>query len=499
MNRYELFRTLRKHIKLSEKRSLAYEQNKTAKAIMYVMACFAVIYMIFIAIMFALIANSSRSFTPYEFIYGLLPFILVIDFLLRFISQRTPAQLVKPYMLLPISKYACVESFIISSMISTNNLLWLFITIPYVIMTMIFSYGFMASLGFVIAFQLIDIINSQNYMLWRTMINRSVLWWIAPIIIYGGMFLPWLLYGFDEMFDLYSTVGSGATSWNPLTYIIILLVLAMFFFINRNVQYHITYDETANAKEHNIKHVSEMKQLDRFGEIGEYLKLEIKSIMRNKNVRKSFVMSILVVILFSCLISYTDAYSDQFSRKFWIVYTFVLYGAVSLIKIMSSEGNYIDGLMVHRENIYQLLRAKYYFYSALLFVPFFLMLPTVFAGKYSILMMLSMLLFTAGPVFCLLMQMAVYNRQTIPLNEKFISKGNVETNWFQVVAELIAMFAPVAIISLLMFFFSENMAYTILMIIGIVFIATHKLWIYNIYRRLMARRYQNMESFRATR
>lgn len=499
MNRYELFRTLRKHIKLSEKRSLAYEQNKTAKAVIYVMSCFAIIYMMFISVMFALIANESRAFTPYELIYGLLPFILVVDFLFRFMAQRTPAQLVKPYLLLPVSKYACVESFIISSMISTNNLLWLFITVPYAIMTMLFSYGIIPSLGLIIAFQLIDIINSQNYMLWRTMINRSILWWIAPIGLYGAMFLPWMIYDFDKMFDLYSYIGAGAVSWNPLTYIFIIALLVAFFFINRSVQYHVTYEEATKAKERNIKHVSEMKQLERFGEIGEYLKLEIKSIMRNKNVKKSFIMSILVVILFSCIISFTDVYSGQFSRQFWIVYTFVLYGAVSLIKIMSSEGNYIDGLMVHRENICQLLRAKYYFYSALLLVPFFLMLPTVFAGKYSILMMLSIMSFTAGPVFCLLMQMAIYNRQTIPLNEKFIAKGNIETNWFQVVAELVAMFAPVAIISLLMFFFSENIAYTIILFVGILFIAAHKLWIANIYNRFMARRYQNMESFRATR
>ena len=83
----------------------------------------------------------------------------------------------------------------------------------------------------------------------------------------------------------------------------------------------------------------------------------------------------------------------------------------------------------------QLLKAKYYFYSSMLVLPMLLMLPTVFTGKHSLLALLSMMCFTAGPVYCLFMQMAVYNRQTMPLNTKFISKGNMENNYFQVVGD----------------------------------------------------------------
>ena len=97
------------------------------------------------------------------------------------------------------------------------------------------------------------------------------------------------------------------------------------------------------------------------------------------------------------------------------------------------------------------------------------------------------------------MQMAVYNRQTLPLNTRFVSKGNIENNYFQVVAELIAMFCPVMIISLLESIFDESTTYLVLLIIGLIFIVTHKLWIRNIYSRFMVRRYKNMDSFRATR
>ena len=499
MNRFQLFKELRRHIKLSEKRSPVYEQNKTAKAIIYLMGGFMVVYLLFISVMFAMIANSSRTFTACEFLFGLLPFLLTADFLLRFLGQQTPAQLIKPYLLLPIPKYACVESFIMSSMVTPNNLIWLFITVPYAIMSILFSSGFWAALGFVIGFQLIIIINSQNYMLWRTLITKKIFWWIGPIIIYGAMFLIWIIKDFDAMFDSFAAVGEGVASWNILYYLGIFAILALFFFINREVQYHITFTETTESKNTQMKTVTEFRLFERFGEMGEYLKLEVKSIMRNKNMRNSFLYSTIFTIILSLIISYTDMYDGSFNSKFFMVYVFIINGAMLLVRIMGAEGNYIDGLMIHKENILQLLHAKYYFYCALLLLPLLIMIPTVFMGKYTLLMLIAMMAFTAGPVFFMLMQMAVWNKQTVPLNSKLVSKGNVETNWFAFGVEMAAMFAPVAIIFILQMFMSETATYATMLVIGLLFIATHNIWLRNIYQRFMVRRYENMESFRATR
>ena len=190
MNKIQLLRTLRQHIKLSERRSTAYEQNKIAKALIYIGGAFIILYLLFIAIALALIANSSSSNTPYEIFFALAPFLLGADFSFRFIGQRTPVQLIKPYTLLPIPKYTCVELFIISSVITPNNLVWTAITIPYAIMTTLFSEGIFATLGIIISFQFLVIINSQWYMLVRTLINQNIKWWFLPIIIYAIIFSP---------------------------------------------------------------------------------------------------------------------------------------------------------------------------------------------------------------------------------------------------------------------------------------------------------------------
>lgn len=499
MNKLHLFRALHHHIKLAEKRSVAYEQNKVAKVLLYIGGSFVVLYLVFIAIMLALIANTSSSQTTYEFLFGLLPFFLAADFLVRFISQQTPVQLIKPYSLLPISKYTCVEMFVLSSVVSPNNLVWTAVTVPYVLMTTLFCDGFWASMGIVVSFQLLVTVNSQWYMLVRTLINQSLKWWVLPIAVYALVFSPLYCDSIDTLFDIYSSLGRGFAFWHPLHYFGLLLVLFAFIELNKRMQFHFTYLENADVEAPKMRSVSEFRMFDRFGQTGEYLKLEIKSLIRNKNMRKSFVFSTLFTIFLSLVVSFTDLYQDDFSKIFWVAYVFMLYGANTLMKIMCAEGNYIDFLAVHKENIMQLLRAKYFFYGSMLVLPFLLMLPTVFTGKHSLLALFSMMCFTAGPVYCLFMQMAVYNRQTMPLNTKFISKGNVENNYFQIVALLLAMFLPVIVISSLRTMFSENTAYLVLLVFGIAFIATYSLWIANIYRRFMKRRYVNMESFRATR
>ena len=500
MNRFELFRTLRRHVKLSEKRSAAYEQNRTAKVMIYIAAGFVICYMMFLAVMLALIANSLSDVTTIEFFFGLLPFFLAVDFLFRFLGQQTPAQLVKPYSLLPIPRHACVETFILTSMVNNNNLLWMCVTVPFAIMSILFIHGFWTAVAFVFFMQVIIIVNSQSYMLWRTLITRNVLWWLPAVAFYALLFLPWIITGdFDAQFKAFSWFGNKLCACHPLAILLLLALLTGFFFLNRHIQYIYTKFDTAQTSEKPIKTVSEFSQLDRFGQTGEYIKLEIKSIMRNKNMRASFLYGVIFTIILSVIISYTDIYDDAFSSKFFMVYVFIISGAMLLVRIMGAEGNYIDGLMIHKENILQLLHAKYYFYVALLLLPLIIMIPTVFMGKYTLLQLIATMFFAAGPVYWVFMQMAVWNKQTIPLNTKFVSKGNVETNWFVVIAEMGAMFMPVIIISVLNIFFSETITFLIMLLIGVAFMAASPYWMRNIYNRFMRVRYENMESFRATR
>ena len=500
MTKYELFKALRLHKKLSERRSVAWQQNKAAKILLMIGAGFTIMYLMFFAVILALAANNSTTVTACELMYGFTPFILLIDFLLRFLMQQTPSQMLKPYSLLPLRKYDCVDCFLATSLLSSGNLIWFAMFIPYAIMSIVFVEGIWVALAFLLGFYLLILINSQWYLLMRTLINQHIAWWGLALFVYLLLFSLWIInLRIDSMMDMYACFGDRLSHGNLLFFILLAALLVLLIAINRRVQYKYTWKELTQTQATKLKHVSRLPFLDRFGETGEYVKLEVKSIMRNKNMRNSFIFANVIVLVLSLIISFTDIYDNRFMNTFWAVYNFAIYGAMILVKVMCNEGNYIDCLIVRKENLISLLRAKYYFYSAMLLIPLILMIPTLIMGKYTLLQLLAVMLFTMGVEYCVFLQMAVYNKQTIPLNTKLIGKGGMENNSMQVVVELLVFFVPIIFIMLATSLFGETAGMLVILIIGLLFIVTHRIWIRNIYQRLMKRRYVNFEGFRTSR
>lgn len=502
MKKIELIMTLRRHQRMSEKRSVMWTQNRAAKAFLYFGFVMMMLYLMFLAVLLSLGVNNSETTTPFELIFGLMPFIMATDFFFRLTTQQTPSQLIKPYILLPMPKHTCIDSFIISSLTSWGNLIWMALFAPYALMSVVFSMGIGMALIFLLALYLLILTFSQWYMLARGLINRNYLWWLLPLGVFALIFSPWYIgrnASFDTFCDTYAQIGTWLELYPWAVIAAIVCVLALLFMANRELQYHSVYAELAKVKQTRLKHVSEIKSLDRFGEVGEYIKLEIKSIMRNMNCRKAFLSGIVFVTMFSCLISFTNVY-DNPSMKVWLVlYNFSIFGTMLLSRVMSFEGNYIDCLMTHKENILSLFTAKYYLYSSLLLLPLLLMIPIVVMGKGSPLMLLSLMLFVGGAVYCVLFILVIFNKQTVPLNTKFIGKGSMQTNYMQLVITFGIYIVPLVVVSVLKLFISENATFGVLAAIGIGFIATHKLWLRWIYGLFMRRRYENMEGLRATR
>ncbi len=503
MNRLQIYKELRRHRKLAESRSVNFSQNKIAKYILWFVSSLVVFYLIFFAIMLALVANSMRTMTPVEFICGTTPFLLAFDFAVRFSIQQTPAQMIKPYVLLPIRRYACINAFVIRSVFSSGNLVWFAMLIPYGIMSIVFSHGLVVTIETMFLFLFLFMANSQWYAIVRTLVNDTMWYWLLPILVYIAVFSPSLILhpgDFGQTFDFYAQMGTRLSNGDATVVLVAAVILLSMAFANRNIQYaHVMQElgkSSTSSSPHSTLHFS---FLEKYGETGQYIQLETKLLLRNKNPRKTFVFATVVIAIFSMATTFSDIYDNTFMTHFLCIYNFLIYGVMLLARIMCNEGNYMDCLMTRKENILTLLRAKYITYAILLVIPFLLTLPAVFAGKWSFLMLLSFMVFTMGFQYFVLFQMAIYNKQTTPLNTKFISKSNIENNYMQLVAELANFAIPMIMVSILQTFLSETWTYITMMVIGLSFVATHNLWLRNIYVRLMKRRYANMESFRASR
>ena len=497
MNKIQLFFLLRKNAKLSTKRHPMFEANQYGQFFGYIMIAILAIEFIALGTFFGWLAAKEDST---EMIFFFMPFLLIMDFGMRFMTQQTPLMLVKPYLLTPISKYAAIDCFLVQQILDSGNLVWMTLFLPYTFIVWCGGLLFWAAIGMLLLLHLMVVVNSQWYLLVRTLINHSMWWWALPAVFYAMLILPFFLLS-DSMTDyLGNIIGDFMESRCAIWWIFgaFASLFILLFVINRHLQMRLIYDEISKNEKTKLKHVSEFKSLNRFGQIGEYLKLEIKSTMRNKAIRARFIQGVCIILFFSLMIAYGSVYNSNFERNFWCLYAFIFFGSVNLIKVMCPEGNYIDMLMVHEENILILLKAKYYFYCGMLLLPLLFCMFPVFTGKYSILMVLAYLFTATGPIYCMLFQMAVYNKTTLPLNDKITGKNQMENKW-QAIVSMIGFFVPVIFVLLLQAVFSDNIAYSILIVIGLIFTLSEPYWMRNIYHRMMRRRYDNLEGFHATR
>ena len=463
------------------------------------MAVYWAAILLFLGVMLPLMFEGIvPNMEPYHIMNQGILYVMLVDFLIRFMGQPAVAQELKPYLLMPVKKNRLIDTFLIQSGLSGFNFIWFFTYVLFAFLTIIRFYGFGGMSLYLIGIWMLFVLNNYWYLLCKMLMSEKTIWYLLPVVVYGALGCAEFLLDGLPISRFTMNLGEGFIEGNPLSFLFVLAIIVALFVLNREIQKKLLYDEISKVKDTKMKHVSEYKFLDRYGEVGEYIRLELKLIARNKTVKAQFRMAFIIMIGFSMVVAFTDVYDGTGMITFICAYNYLLLPIMTLGQVMTFEGNYIDGLMSRKESIYNLLRAKYYLTTLIIVVPLLFMLFPVYKGKITLLMAFAYLVFTVGVVFFLLLQLAVYNTRTLPLNST-IMKSNKSSTTAQMIIMGLAMGIPLILDSLLTALFSETIAYTLLMVIGLAFITTHNLWIKNIYNRFMKRRYENMEAFRSSR
>ena len=494
-----LYKIIKQNQKLAEKRNPAFETNRFAKFLMYFMIVYWVALFLFFGVMLPfMFEDIVPNMEPYHIMNQGILYVMVADFLIRFMAQPSVSQEIKPYLLMPVKRRKLISILLLKSGLNGFNFFWFVVYVPFAFLTIIRFYGFEGMFLYLIGMWLIFVFNNYWYLLCKLLLGERTIWLLLPVCVFGALGACEFLIDGLPISRFTMDLGEGFIEGNPLSFLFIIACIGALFYINMKLQLRMIYNEISKKEDTKIKRVSEYKFLDKYGEVGEYIRLEIKLITRNKTVKTQFRMGIIVMLAFSIVLAFTDVYDGTNMKSFICLYNYAVLPIMTLGQVMSFEGNYIDGLMSRKESIFNLLRAKYYLTSLIIVVPFIVMMLPISEGKITLLSAIAYLIFVMGFVFFMLLQLAVYNTRSLPLNANLM-KGNKSGNWIQGLVTSFAFFLPFMIDSILTALFPKEVGNIILIIIGLGFIATHNLWIKNIYKRFMKRRYKNMEEFRASR
>ena len=497
MNSYKLYRLIRQNANLQDERHPMLDKNRFMKFLMAFMWLYYAAILLFMGVVMGIgMKNSYNGVAAFHVFDGGMLYLIIIDFWLRFGLQETPAQRAQPYALLPVRRSFLMHTYLIRSGLAWGNLYWWFLLVPFGLITITVPLGWVAFFGWLLGWWLLCIANGFFYLFCRALILKHLAWTLLPAAIHGAL-LAIMLVPDKNPLDMPSTLLMYSfLKWDFLPFLCTCILIAFLYWANFRLQMGMVHAEIGKKEDREMKHATQLNFLNRYGKLGEYLKLEVKQRLRNKSVRMSFFVGIGFMVMFSVIMYFSDVYDNNFMRPFICLYNYIILGMMTLITIMCYEGNYIDGLMSRRESILQLLTAKYYFNVLLLFIPPIIQLPLMIIGKMSVWMNAGYFFLTAGVLYPMFFQMAVYNNNTLPMNSKITSK---QGNTAQQIISTVIFFLPLGLERAATALLGEPWGYILLAVLGLAGIATHRLWLRNVYQRFMARRYKNMEGFRASR
>ena len=497
MNKYRLYRLISQNADLKDKRHPMLDKNRFMKFLIVFMWLYYAAILLFMGVVMAMgMKHSYNGVASFHVFDGGLLYLLIIDFWVRFVLQETPAQNVQPYALLPIRRSFLMHLYLTRSGISWGNLYWGFMLVPFGLIAIVVPIGLGAFFGWLLGWWLLIVADSYAYLFCRALCMKHLAWVLLPAAIHGALLAIMLVPDKNPLDMPCTLLMYGFLQWEFLPFLCAVALIAFLYWANYRLQMGMVYDEVGKKEEKEIKHATQFNFLNRYGQLGEYLKLEVKQRMRNKTVKMSFFLGLGLMIMLSSIMYFSDVYDNSFMRSFICLYNYIVLGMMTLITIMCYEGNYIDGLMSRRESILQLLRAKYYFNVLLLFIPPIILLPLMIIGKMSVWMNVGYFFFTAGVLYPLFFQLAVYNNNTLPMNTKLTGK---QASTAQNIFSMVIFILPIGFEKASTVLLGEPWGYVLLALLGIIGIVTHQYWLRNVYKRFMVRRYKNMEGFRASR
>ncbi len=472
-----------------------FERNRYARIILYFFFAYYAALLLLLGVTLPLTLKGGHI-ASFRMVDAYMPFLLMLDFWCRFIFQETPAMQVKVYTLLPVSRSSLLHFYLLRSLRAAGNLFWGFFLVPLGLVAVVPVLGFGAFVGWLLGYWLLILANSLCYQFFRSLCLKNLLWTLLPLLLHAGVACLYFIPDTSLLSLPCIRLMDGFASSRVSSYCLALLLIIIWYGANYVLQKRIIYSDVANEGATTVNNTHRLTALERYGILGEYVKMEIRLHTRNRNPRINFIVGLVSMAIFAVLQYFTDWYSGSFQTPFFCLFSYIILGAVTLINIMCYEGNYMDGLMARRESILSLLTAKYYFNAMLLLIPFTIQLPLIMIGKQSVWMNLGFLLFTLGCLYPAVFLMAVYNDNTMRMNGRLTVQRRSYT---QQVMALIVLFLPLGLERLALLVLGSPWAYVLLMAMGLVGVATHRLWLRGIYAHFMARRYANMEGFRASR
>ena len=229
MNKYQLYKLLRKHEDLKVKRHPMFDKNRFMKFLMIFMWLYYAAILIFMGVTMAIgMKGAYNGVAAFHVLDGWFPIVLIIDFWIRFVMQDTPVNQAKPYTLLPIRRSFLMHVYLIRSGFSLGNLYWGFMLVPFGLIAIAIPFGWIKFAGWLFGWWLLCIANGFCYLFVRTLLAKHMAWLVLPVLVHGAVIAAMVLPEHNWLDMPCTALLNSFANWNILSILAVFAVIAFF-------------------------------------------------------------------------------------------------------------------------------------------------------------------------------------------------------------------------------------------------------------------------------
>ena len=439
-----------------------------------------------------IVADVAPQFTAMEAFSGSLLYIMLLALAMRYFMQSLSTINLQPYQTLPIKRSAITNYILLKPLLGAANYMTLAFVIPFAVRYVSREPDALCGIQFVL---IIVFLIWTNALLASYLKRRfsATIWGIVGVFAFFGTIAALEFFEIFSLFAISKTVF-GFLFANPVGVAIAFLLSLGAYFLNKAFfQKHFyaeSFDKKLAKKE---TYSQQFSFMDKFGKIGELMRLHVITFMRNKRLRAN--LYILPIFLLYGLMFYNNPY--QGVGMIMLIGIFIT-GIFMLILgqwAITINSTHFDTIMSKKITTREYILSYYYLMLFLCITSFILTTPYFLYGKQIAIVQTVAFLYNVGVSIFILLFFNTFNDSRLEVNEggAFSFQGVSMKNFLVLIPILIV---PMIIMGITSAFGAQNVGLWIIGSMGVFGIILTKPLLTLCEKQFLRKKYYLCEGFR---
>jgi hypothetical protein len=416
-----------------------------------------------------------------------------IDLLVRQLMQKLPTVSFKPLLLQNIRRNTIANYLLTRSLLNFFNVLPFFLLVPVTFRMVAETHSGIATTGWFLSLLILIFSNHflAIYLKWR--FNEAEYGFFILLAALAGLFVI----NHFGIVDLSGAMGKllDLVLLYPAISIALAALPVLFYFLNVRFLLSRMFINLISGKQKE-ETIRDYSWLDRLGENGRFIALELKLIWRNKRPRSTAMMTL--IFLFYGFLMYRPTNGAEVPEFAYILGGIILVGMFSISYgqfFPAWHSNYFSMLMCQRLKMKQFLKSFYLLVTAISVACYFITLPYALIYPKIIYTHLAMLFYNLGVNIPIMFWVGMYSKKRLDLNQSSVMnyQGVGASQWL---GGLPLMLGPISLFYLFKLAFGTIGGYVALGTIGLIGILFHSVIIDFFSKQYLKQKHQLIKNYK---